>query len=732
MTTLPIRPTGDTDCYFANLEDPTELCASLEHRISEYRRGVRRMPIYERWVRTYRSYFGLPDSNDWTDDTAPRPGGQGGEQTLQRMNHLGNLGRHLLAMTTATRPSFEPVATNTDSTSVAQVEFCRTLLDYYMDHERLAAVFSQATELALIYGLGYVGIAWDENTGPTVVPSTVDPQTGAVQDAIKAGGLTFKTYSPLDVAIDHRRRDQVRDWAIVTTYENRWDLIAQYPDPETQELLRGAAAFNPQDEWYRSFYPTTDLVPNPDIIAVNTFWHEKTPAVPQGKWARFIPGLLLDSGALPQPEMPLYSIVPGIFHGTVFGDSPLHTVVGLQALVDNLYSAVVTNNVNLAVQMLEVPQEARYNIKTAFNGMRIFETKTLADGRSTSPKPIQLTASSPETYKLIELTIQAMETLTGVNSVVRGDPEASLRSGKALALIKAQAVEFSSWLVFSYESLITDVGTAIVRHLKAFAKRPQLAAIAGIGKAWAAKSFDSTNLENIDRVLVRSGNPVSKQLAFRAQAAESLLEKGLLKSPAQYFAIVDTGQLDIATEDDVASWANLKAENEALLAGPGPDVPPPPPPPPPQPGQPPSPFSPLAPPDGGVPVLWTDNPVEHIHWHLDLLSNPLSRKDPQLVARVLNHIQTHIQVNEQADPQKLMLLGIPSIAAALQQAFGPPPGSKPPGGAAPGHGAPPSGPGPQGAPGGPPPGKAAVGPPSPQPTAPMAPIAAPEPGVGGQ
>ena len=667
------------DQYFAILEGE-DLVNALVNKVREYRYGVRRMPVYERWVRTYRSYFGLADADDWSDQTAPRASGQAGEQTLARLNHLGNLGRHMLSMTTATRPAFEPVAANTDSKSIAQVEFARTLLDYYMEHERLAAKLAQAAELGLIFGMGHIMIRWDENAGEIVQQGSVDPMTGAQLPPIRSGALVFSVHTPLEVALDHRRRDQVRDWAIVTTYENRWDLMALAPDDSTRELIRAAPGFNPNDAWFKPFYPTTDTSANPDIIAVYNFWHEKTPAVPAGRWARFIPGALLGAGPLAQPEVPVYTLVPGNFYGTQFGDSPLHAVVGLQALLDNLYSAVATNNINLAVQMIEVDERARYNIKTAFNGMRIMETRRLADGTSTGPKPVQLTESSPETYKLIELTVRSMETLTGVNSVVRGDPEASLRTGKALALIKAQAVEFASWFTFSYETTLADVGTAIVRHLKAFAKQPQLAVIAGKGKLWAAQQFDSSGLDNVDRVLVHSGNPVSKQLAFKAQAAEALLEKGLIRTPGEYFAIVETGAIDTASEDEVASYAALKAENEVLLAGPDQpqDVP-----------------QPATGPDGKplpapslVPVLWTDNVLEHIGYHKKLLASPQARRDPALVQRVLGHIQEHVNVNLATDPMRLQVLGLPSLRLMMA----PPGGAASPGGPSPAPGAPSGGP----------------------------------------
>ena len=49
------------------------------------------------------------------------------------------------------------------------------------------------------------------------------------------------------------------------------------------------------------------------------------------------------------------------------------------------------------------------------------------------------------------------ETVSGVNSVVRGNPEKSIKSGAALATIQAQAIQFMNGLQQSYIFLI-DLG----------------------------------------------------------------------------------------------------------------------------------------------------------------------------------------------------------------------------------------------------------------------------------
>ena len=75
------------------------------------------------------------------------------------------------------------------------------------------------------------------------------------------------------------------------------------------------------------------------------------------------------------------------------------------------------------------------------------------------------------------MLIQSMETISGISSVTRGNPEASLKSGTALALIQSMSLQFISGLQQNYVKLIEDVGTNLINILKDYAKTPKTIAI---------------------------------------------------------------------------------------------------------------------------------------------------------------------------------------------------------------------------------------------------------------
>jgi len=106
-----------------------------------------------------------------------------------------------------------------------------------------------------------------------------------------------------------------------------------------------------------------------------------------------------------------------------------------------------------------------------------------------APQPLNLTNTPAEIFNFMQMLEKAMETISGINSVVRGnaDQASNLRSGNALALVQSQALQFISGLQQSYIQMIEDVGTGLINLLKTFAAAPRVAAIAGTNNSIKVK-----------------------------------------------------------------------------------------------------------------------------------------------------------------------------------------------------------------------------------------------------
>jgi hypothetical protein len=203
------------------------------------------------------------------------------------------------------------------------------------------------------------------------------------------------------------------------------------------------------------------------------------------------------------------------------------------------------------------------------------------------------------------------------------------------------ALQFTSGLQQSYVKLIEDVGTALIHILKDFAHTPKFIALVGKNNKSMIKEFTGDKLSAINRVVVDVGNPLSRTIAGRVQMAEQLLQMQLIKTPQQYFSVMETGRLENVFEDEIDQLLNIRSENERLLEG------------------------------EPVDATLLDPHRLHIMEHRGVLADPELRKDPTLVNNTLNHIQQHINYLRTADPDLLALIGEQPLAPPMQQ---PPPG----------------------------------------------------------
>jgi hypothetical protein len=314
---------------------------------------------------------------------------------------------------------------------------------------------------------------------------------------------------------------------------------------------------------------------------------------------------------------------PADILGTPYGYTPLFDILPIQDAVNSLYSTILTNQSTFGVQNIYVPEGANISISQLEGGMNVISSSRDAG----KPEPMNFTQTPPEIFTFLGLLEKAQETVSGVNSVTRGNPEASLKSGNALALVQSMSLQFISGLQQSYVQMIEDVGTGLIAMLRDFASVPRIAAIAGKDQRTYMKEFTGDDLSSVNRVMVDVGNPLSRSTAGRVQMAEQMLQMGAIKTPEQYFMVIDTGRLETMTDSTVDELLLVRAENERLVDG------------------------------QAIIAVVTDKHSIHIKEHGSVLADPQLRFDPELSQRVYDHIQEHINLLRNTDPNLLRLVG---------------------------------------------------------------------------
>lgn len=622
--------------YFAAREG-AELAHDLTHRLGEWSSTVTRNGLKRKWYKSYRLYYGRHWKIDnWFQDSDILRLGDEGELAAFAVNHYRSLIKHILVLTTNQKPSFDVRAINSDLKSLQQAKLANNILESYLKEKRIRRYVRQAAEEALVFGKGFVKVTWEPSLGSPISVEPYQDQAGEQKERlVYEGDVDVSCPSVFDVYVDLTLEDWSRaEWVICRSFRNKFNLSTRYPQYADKIL-----SLPVKSDLDSLQYLTFQVIDETADVPIYEFYHKRTDAMPNGRYMLFCDGdTVLYDGPMPYRKLPIFRITPGEILGTTEGYTDAYDLMGIQEAINVLYSTIFTNQSAFGVQSVLIPEGANLTATQISKGIVGLRYNPAAG----EPKPLQLTQSPPEIFKNIEMLERAMETLSGVNSVARGNPESFLKSGVALGLVQSMAVQFASGFQESYAELLEDVGTFILDLLKDFARTERMTSLAGKWNRGQMAAFTNEDLQNVTRVIVDLGNPLARTTAGRVDIANNLLQNGLIKTPQEYINVMTTGQLDPMLEGAEAELALVRQENEQMMDG--------------QPVQ----------------MLALDCHLLHIQEHKALLANPTIRTNEPAVGMILQHIQSHLMQYQTQNPIIAMVNNEPP--APPQMPPGGPPG----------------------------------------------------------
>jgi hypothetical protein len=662
------------DVYFAAYEmgDPTYLEALID-KINVYRNYCESSGKLSKWQRAMQNYFGVSSDGTKASNLVTR-GGDEGQLTMAKVNDYRNLVQHELILITSQRPAGEGKAINSDPDALKNARIASMMTEYYLDQVGWEQRFVRCAELALVVEEGFVTLDWDATAGDAIRPmADADGNVDPNGKMMMTGDPVQRVVAPWNMARDPylQSADDMK-WGIYGYRVNKFDLAAKFPFAK-DEILDCKA----QSKLKELIFENVENKAT-DQTHVFVMAHAPTDACPKGRWTLFIPEkVLLDSLELPYDEFNIYRMSQNDMVDSPFGYSNNNDLLALEEVTDALHSIIISNQTAFGGQCIIGPKGVGLDHTQLAKGFAYFE---IDPAHIDKVKPLQLTKTAPEIFEYLETLSRKKETISGINSVVRGDPEGALRSnsGSALALVQAQSIQFNSGGQRSYYQILSKVNTGNIRLLQRYANSERVVRICGKvqGQYLQELKVSKESLRGVSSVVFEMVNPIEKTIGGKEALAKDLLDKGMITNPRTYLTLARTGNFDVVTEDDEAIEIGIRAENQWLRDG------------------------------KPITAIWTENHEEHIQAHRALISSPEAKQNMQLVKAVQDHIQQHIDLWDQYS------MGNPAYLIATKQKVlpppPPPPGAMPP----PGPGGPggpppppggPAGPGPKGPPGPPPP-----------------------------
>jgi hypothetical protein len=621
------------DKEYWGAEDTRKCADAVMDRIDDYYTFCKTSNWFNNWRRLYYVY----NPNRYIGGQTVMSGESNEYRTI-KVNQFRNILEHIQTLSITDRPVWQPQSTNSDSLSQKQTIIANAVLDYMMREKRVERHLYDATRFALLFCEGFVSTFWDPVSGEKLA---IDVDTG---ESRHDGDLRYMSHEPVDVIRDpNLKHFSQRCWVVVRTYENKYELATKYPE-YYDEIVDSELGITNVNHYLAGQF--MDRSPVTDLVAVYNFFHIKNASVPDGRQMVMLPdGTVLSDTILLYKHIPLHRIVSNNQIGTPMGMSVSMDLLPLQEMLDAHYSTILSVNENFAIPKILLPIGSNIMTDTLSAGFQAISYNPAAG----KPEVMEMPTAPDGLFKAMLQLQQDMETLSGVNSVSRGNPEASLKSGSALALVQSMAIQFHAPLQQSYIQLLEDVGTATIQILQDYANTPRIIQIAGKrNKGIIQQTYSNHDISGISRVQVQVGNPLSKTVSGRLSIAQDLLANQIITTAQEYLMVLETGQLEPLIQGPTSELLSLASENEMLLDG-----------------QP-------------VPTLFTDNHVLHIQEHSALASDPSVRIDnPQAMQILGQHIMEHIQfLTDPAYQSFRMVMNQPTLPPP-QMGMGPPPGANP-------------------------------------------------------
>jgi len=563
--------------------------------------------------KSHRFYYG----NAWSGRLGTDTTGEQQEFTTIQINQCRSDIKAVVSMTTQNKLAFDPITTSTDVSAQNNVIVANALLEQIFYADKAEAKFRQVLEGGLVYGTHYLYI------GFTTANELIGVMTGEddEQKAVYQGKLDIHPLHMMDVKVDNNK-DQFEDHdrLLFRRLENRYELMAKHPDVE-KEL--GNVPM-PDNLYYTNYNSSTE---NPDIWVYYTF-HKSCKALPQGRMHICTENdIVLFDDVNPYGEIPVVCYRPAIRFGSSYGHALLWDLIPVQEAMNTLDSSNLTIAENFAIPNILASNTFKATETSISGGMKLIQGASDMNAPNGGfPSPMNMPKPDQSYMMMREGYNSAMSTLSGVNGSIRGQTT-SQQSGTAIALAQSAAQTYNSNVQSGYIDLIERSCDLIVKVARTFMTRKEITAIAGMSLDYQTDTFTTASLDAISRVRINLGNALARTLSGRVEIANQLLGQAMIDA-GEYQAILLTGNLPQKVQEKASQDLLIKAENEMMA-------------------------------QGEAPIISVmDNPIKHIQRHSTMLDNPLVRKNSNLVALIMDHIEEHLSLFQQLQMTNPTLLDI--------------------------------------------------------------------------
>lgn len=679
------------------------LCGIIKNREKRWYDFAERRGYIDMWLSMLTEYYGIqPTALLGFDAANIALEGDQGELVRFRVNEIRSYIRLAVTTTTKQRVAFQAKTTAVESVSEREVDLAESAMDATYHQWFGEKKERRLVERAELFATMWTWLQWEEDGGDPIERPVVleDGQVTPETTSHPSPAIVAKVLPPWQVITDptvEYEEDQL--WFIVRERRSRWEMIEQYgyeQDPDTGERVE-SEAYNEikntnayQAHGYEALFGFDDGEVSDDDIVIHHFYHKSCRALQGGRHTVCIG----ESVVFDEPfggTIPLLRYQPAEFVGSALGYSDSWDLVVLNQMSTQLTSDAATNLSTFGRQSVTAEKGTEFSEEQLANGMHLIRIPKGAE----PPKALMLAELPKATMAFLEFLDKKMQTVSGENSVTRGDPSSNIKSGTMAALFASIAQDYQHGRQVALELHREAVGNLMLDMIREQAPEYLVLEMVGEHQRSFIKDFRADGLRVMRRVGVKPVPATLRTRAGQLEMANFLKDvPGAITTPEQAIEVFTQGQVTPIYNASRAVISRVRWENEKFAKAevtvqqvPGEPQPGPPVGVDPMTGQPiPGPMVEGPPVEitPECPVFPTDNPFIHVPEHNAELASPEALHNPEKRRAILAHMAWHGRVYMDMSPIMAAFLKIPPPGAVMGGGAPPPeredkPGAQKPG-----------------------------------------------------
>lgn len=526
----------------------------------------------EQQANAYRHYYGRDAGQGVT--TGVTRGGEQGELALVRVNKARAIAKAYLALVTAGKVTWRPVARNGDASATATTSLASAILEDFWKRRRFSQNYLWWVEQAIAFADSYLFPEWDLGAGPPLAP--------AGGGMLLQGDITIHNVLPFDTFVNEAVKSSADvQWRYTRLFKNRFDIASLAEQigvlgdggvlvfgPQARELVLGSSGDGSLGE-DRIGDNENELVP------LWYFHHQPSPSLPQGREVVFLSGrcVFVDRALTATYEAPgpVYRLSADEMFDTPNGWSQFWEMLGAQEISDAINTTLATIITTLGNPSIAVEKGSDERPNKLPSGYRPW----LYNKGGQPPKPIQLAEFPPDALKYGEAIDASMPGIMGMNDVAMGQPDTAQMNAQAFAVLASMAVQNAGPFQSNALDGLAKVGTGILKTLgKKVSRERELRVVGNSSESlYSTKKYSGKDLEAFDSVVIDIGNPLEQTPSGRLQLLQLYQQvPGAVVTIEQVQQVVETGKLDPAMRRTRDEKRLIDSEYEALQRGESPMV----------------------------------------------------------------------------------------------------------------------------------------------------------------